>query len=48
MAPDAQYEIRAYAEALYRTFVKPVAPAAAEAFEQYVLRGDAAANHAAT
>ena len=47
MAPDAQYEIRAYAEALYRTFVKPVAPAAAEAFEQYVLRADAGANPAA-
>jgi thymidylate synthase (FAD) len=38
MAPDAQYEIRAFAETIYREFVKPSAPIAAEAFEQYVLK----------
>jgi thymidylate synthase (FAD) len=47
LAQDAQFEIRAYAEALYHTFVKPVAPVAAEAFEQYVLRPEAQANPAA-
>lgn len=36
-APDAQYEIRAYAQAIYDHFFKPVLPWTAEAFEQYVL-----------
>jgi thymidylate synthase (FAD) len=40
MAPDAQYEIRAYARALYAAFVHPLAPIAAEAFEQYTLGFD--------
>lgn len=42
MAPDAQYEIRVYAEAIYREFVKPAVPFAAEAFEQYVLMAETA------
>jgi thymidylate synthase (FAD) len=37
MAGDAQYEIRVYAEAIYRDFFKPLLPWTAEAFEQYVL-----------
>ncbi len=37
MAPDAQYEIRVYAQAMYREFFKPLLPWTAEAFEQYVL-----------
>jgi len=37
MARDAQYEIRVYAEAIYREFFKPALPWTAEAFEQYVL-----------
>lgn len=37
MAPDAQYEIRVYAEAMYEEFFKPALPWTAEAFEQYVL-----------
>jgi thymidylate synthase (FAD) len=37
MASDAQYEIRVYAEAIYREFFKPALPWTAEAFEQYVL-----------
>jgi thymidylate synthase (FAD) len=37
MAEDAQYEIRVYAEAMYREFVRPAAPVASEAFELYVL-----------
>lgn len=41
MAPDAQYEIRVYAEVVYREFFKPALPWTAEAFETYVLgRGD--------
>lgn len=37
MASDAQYEIRAYADAIYSAFFKPLLPWTAEAFEQYVL-----------
>jgi thymidylate synthase (FAD) len=37
MAPDAQYEIRAYAQAIYEHFFKPALPWTAEAFEQFVL-----------
>jgi thymidylate synthase (FAD) len=33
MADDAQYEIRAYAQALYAEFVKPFAPTICEAWE---------------
>lgn len=38
MADDAQYEIRVYAEAIYREFVKHIAPIACEAWEQYILQ----------
>ncbi|MEO8396203.1 MAG: FAD-dependent thymidylate synthase [Chloroflexota bacterium] len=38
MAPDAQYEIRVYAEAIYEHFFKPALPWTAEAFDTYVLR----------
>jgi thymidylate synthase (FAD) len=38
MAPDAQYEIRAYAKAVYEHFFKPALPWTAEAFEQHVLK----------
>ncbi len=37
MAPDAQYEIRAYAQAIYDHFFKPALPWTAEAFEEYIL-----------
>lgn len=37
MAPDAQYEIRVYAEAIYEHFFKPALPWTAEAFEEYIL-----------
>lgn len=37
LAPDAQYEIRVYAEALYHEFFKPALPWTAEAFETYIL-----------
>jgi len=37
MAPDAQYEIRAYAWAIYDHFFKPALPWTAEAFERYIL-----------
>jgi len=37
MAPDAQYEIRVYADAIYEAFFKPALPWTAEAFEEYVL-----------
>lgn len=40
MASDAQYEIRAYAQAIYEHFFKPALPWTAEAFEQYVLKSD--------
>jgi thymidylate synthase (FAD) len=38
MAPDAQYEIRVYAEAIYEHFFKPALPWTAEAFEKYMLK----------
>lgn len=38
MASDAQYEIRAYAEAIYQEFFKPTLPWTAEAFEEYSLK----------
>jgi thymidylate synthase (FAD) len=38
MASDAQYEIRAYAAAIYEHFFKPALPWTAEAFETYILR----------
>jgi thymidylate synthase (FAD) len=41
MASDAQYEIRIYAQTLYREFFKPVLPWTAEAFETYVLKSEA-------
>ncbi|TVR19105.1 MAG: FAD-dependent thymidylate synthase [Anaerolineaceae bacterium] len=37
MASDAQYEIRVYAEAIYKHFFKPALPWTAEAFEQFIL-----------
>lgn len=37
MAPDAQYEIRAYAWAIYEHFFKPALPWTAEAFERFIL-----------
>lgn len=37
MAQDAQYEIRAYAQAIYTDFFQPALPWTAEAFEQYLL-----------
>jgi len=37
MAPDAQYEIRVYAWAIYDHFFKPALPWTAEAFERYIL-----------
>lgn len=37
MAGDAQYEIRVYAEAIYREFFRPALPWTAEAFELYRL-----------
>ena len=37
MADEAQYEIRAYAEAIYEHFFKPALPWTAEAFEKFVL-----------
>lgn len=40
MAPDAQYEIRVYAEAIYEHYFKALLPWTAEAFEQYVLNKD--------
>ncbi len=38
IAPDAQHEIRVYAEAIYNHIFKAALPWTAEAFEQYVLR----------
>ena len=37
MAPDAQYEIRAYAWAIYEHFFEPALPWTAEAFATYIL-----------
>lgn len=38
IAPDAQYEIRVYAEAIFEHFFKTTLPWTAEAFETYILR----------
>lgn len=38
MAPDAQYEVRVYAQAIYEHFFKPALPWTAEAFELYQLK----------
>jgi len=38
MAPDAQHEIRVYAQAIYDHFFKATLPWTAEAFEEYVLK----------
>lgn len=40
-APEAQHEIRVYAEAIYEHFFKPALPWTAEAFETYVLKREA-------
>lgn len=40
MAPDAQYEIRVYAQAIYEHFFKPALPWTAEAFEKFVLNAE--------
>lgn len=40
MAPDAQHEIRVYAQAIYDHFFKPALPWTAEAFETYHLSQD--------
>ena len=37
MASDAQYEIRVYADVLYREFFRPLLPWTAEAFETFVM-----------
>jgi thymidylate synthase (FAD) len=37
-APDAQYEIRMYAQAIYEHFFKPCLPWTAEAYEQLILK----------
>lgn len=41
MAGDAQYEIRVYAAAIHEHFFKPALPWTAEAFEKFILNGDA-------
>ncbi|MFQ5614764.1 MAG: FAD-dependent thymidylate synthase, partial [Anaerolineae bacterium] len=41
MAPDAQWEIRQYAQAIYEHFFKPALPWTAEAFGRYVLGQEA-------
>lgn len=38
LAPDAQYEIRAFAWAIYDHFFKPALPWTAEAFEKFILQ----------
>jgi thymidylate synthase (FAD) len=40
MAPDAQYEARVYAQAIYEHFFKPALPWTAEAFETLVMSSD--------
>jgi len=37
MAPDAQYEVRVYAQAIHEHFFKPALPWTAEAFEKFLL-----------
>ncbi len=43
MADDAQYEIRAYATAIYHHFLRPALPWTAEAFERYMLKNEESA-----
>lgn len=40
MAPDAQHEIRVYAEAIYEHFFKPALPWTAEAFSEFILKSE--------
>ncbi len=40
MGEHAQYEIRVYAEAIYKHFFKAVLPWTAEAFEEYILKNN--------
>ncbi|MBL8154791.1 MAG: FAD-dependent thymidylate synthase [Anaerolineae bacterium] len=40
MAPDAQHEIRVYAETIYEHFFKPALPWTAEAFSEYILKSE--------
>ena len=37
-APDAQFEIRAYAQAIYEHFFQPALPWTAEAYEKYIVK----------
>lgn len=39
-APDAQFEIRQYAAAIYEHFFRPALPWTAEAFEKFILKND--------
>ncbi|MCG3211713.1 MAG: Flavin-dependent thymidylate synthase [Anaerolineae bacterium] len=39
-APDAQFEIRQYAQAIYEHFFCPALPWTAEAFEKYILKAE--------
>lgn len=41
MAPDAQEEIRAYAQAIYEHFFQPALPWTAEAFGKYIINSEA-------
>ena len=41
MGREAQYEIRVYARAIYEEFFRPALPWTAEAFERFVLQGEA-------
>jgi thymidylate synthase (FAD) len=40
MAPDAQYEVRVYAQAIFEHFFKPALPWTAEAFEKFMLKAE--------
>ncbi len=39
-APDAQFEIRQYAQAIYEHFFRPALPWTAEAFEKFILKAE--------
>jgi len=39
-APDAQHEIRVYADAIHEHFFKPALPWTAEAFEKYIMKSE--------
>jgi thymidylate synthase (FAD) len=41
-APDAQFEIRAYAQTIYEHFFKPALPWTAEAYEKYIVKQEGA------